>query len=107
MGTSLVVVFGRCRDAQPLAQPTPQRRRNQQLLAPPPQTRPVVAIRASSEAGADLTRRLTQNQVAIQRFDNDGRGVPSPRMQPIRQPTYRPLTTPTPITAHPDDDPTF
>src|SRR5713226_9281908 len=64
-------------------------------------------IRTSSKTHADLARRLAQNQVTVQCFDNDRRGIPPPWVQPIRQTAHRPFTTAAPISPHPDHDPPF
>lgn len=104
MLSALFAALGRLPDAQPWSQPTPQRRRNQQLRPPPPQTAPLLRI-GTSEPRADRARCLTQNQMPIKRFHDDGRRVPPPRMQPIRQSAHGVPALPAYVPPHPNHHP--
>lgn len=92
-------------DAQSGSQPTPQRRRHQQLRPPPPQTAPFLRIRVTSEPCADRACRLSQHQMPIERFHDDRRRIPPPRVQPIGQSTHGVAAIAAHVPPHPNHYP--
>src|SRR5207302_1559609 len=104
MCLALLAGLGRFPDAQSGSQPTPQRRRHQQLRPPPPQTAPFLPI-AASTSRADRACCLPQNHVPIERFHDDRRRIPPPRMQPIGQSAHGVAAPPTQVPPHPNHHP--
>lgn len=104
MLSALFAALGRLPDAQPWSQPTPQRRRNQQLRPPPPQTAPLLRI-GTFEPRADRARCLTQNQMPIKRFHDDRRRIPPPRVQPIGQSAHGVSAVPAHVPPDPNHHP--
>ena len=105
MVLALLTALGRLPDAQSRSQPTPQRRRHQQLRPPPPQTTPFLRIRVTSEPRADRACRLSQNQMSIERFHDDCRRIPPPGMQPIGQSAHGVAAIPAHVPPHPNHYP--
>ena len=101
------LVLSLCRLAypQPRSQPAPQCWRQQQLRPPPPKASPLVCLTAASEADADRARGLPQNQMPVERFNDDCCRIPPPRMQPIRQSAHRVAAIPAQVSPHPNDNP--
>ncbi len=62
---------------------------------------------AASEADADRARGLPQNQMTVERFNDDCSRIPPPRMQPIRQSAHRVAAIPAQVSPHPNDNPSL
>ncbi len=92
-------------DAESGSQPTPQRRRHQQLRPPAPQTAPFLRIRVTSKPCADRARRLSHHQMAIERFYDDCRRIPPPGVQPIGQSAHGVPAIPADVPPHPNHYP--
>jgi hypothetical protein len=105
MLSALLAALGWLPDAQSGSQPTPQRRRHHQLRPPPSQTTPFRRILVASEPGADRACRLSQHQMPIERFHDDRRCIPPPRVQPIWQSAHGVPAIPAHVPPHPNHYP--
>ena len=52
-------------------------------------------------------RRLAQNQMPVERFDDHCRPIPPPRMQPVRQTAHRVAAIAAHVPPHPNDNPSL
>ena len=92
-------------DAEAWSEPAPERGRDQQLAAPSENTAPGRRLGPAAEPVADGRRALATDRVAAQRFDDHGGGVPTVRIQPVRQQAHRVTADCAQEATHPDQDP--
>jgi len=66
---------------------------------------PFRGVLCTPEQGADGTNGFAENAMAIESFDDDRAGVPSPWMNPVRHQAHRAATEQTQESPDPDDNP--